>query len=76
MTKRRITIRSNRGNVVGRLTAYDANTGATCYQVDGPYQGRYRVLGLRVEHLAAHSYVDSLADARQTMRLDAAGDNS
>ena len=92
MTKQRtITIVSRRNNVVGRLTAHDIATGVSCYQVDGPYQGRYHVLGLRSEHPALPSNyrsatlpgpslgalvrladVDSLAHARETMRLDAA----
>ena len=79
MKKRRLTITSRRNNVIGRLTAHDTDTGATIYQVDGPFNGRsiypystrvYRVLGLRSEHLAAHSLVDSLAAARASIRLD------
>ena len=74
MKKHRITITSHRNNVVGRLQAHDTDTGATLYQVDGPYKlpgstGRYRVLGLRSE-LVAHSLVGSLAHARETIRLD------
>ena len=72
MAKQRMTITSHRNSTIGRLTAHDPDTGATLYQVDGPYQGRYRVLGLRSEYLAAHSRVDSLAHARETMRLDVA----
>ena len=71
MKKHRITIVSRRHNVIGRLTAHDTDTGMSLYQVDGPYQGRYRVLGLR-GYLAAHAHVDSLAHARETIRLDAA----
>ena len=70
MTRQRITITSHRRNLIGRLHAHDTDTGATLYRVDGPYQGRYRVLGLRSELSASH--VDSLAHARETMRLDAA----
>ena len=81
MTKQRIKITSHRNNLVGRLQAHDPATGATVYQVDGPFNGRsihpyyrrvYRVLGLRSEHPTAHSLVASLAAARETMRLDAA----
>ena len=77
MKKHRITITSRRYSISGRLLAHDTDTGATLYQVDGPYQptgcrDRYRVLGLRSDSI---SYVASLAHARETIRLDAAGDN-
>ena len=74
MTKQRMKITSHRNNVIGRLQAHDPDTGATVYEVDGPYRGgRYRVLGLRLHgYLGAPYYVYSLAAARATMRMDAA----
>ena len=79
MTKQRIKITSHRNNIIGRLQAHDPDTGATVYQVDGPFNGRsihpytprvYRVLGLRSK--LSSSRVDSLAHARETMLLDTA----
>ena len=56
----------------GRLIAFDADTGATQYQVDGPYNNAgtqsYRILGLATADGPRN--VPTLRDARRVIRND------